>query len=211
MSKPKILVVPVTPFDQNCSVVWDEGTGAGAVVDPGGDVEAIVEAVGQSGARIEKILLTHGHIDHAGGAAELKERLRVPIEGPHTDDLFLLENLEASGAQYGMKSRPVTPDRWLAEGDRVTVGGLEFEVLLCPGHTPGSVVLFSPEHRFCFMGDVLFKGSVGRSDFPYGSHEILIRSIKTKLLPLGDDVSFLPGHGPASTIGEERRTNPFLS
>lgn len=211
MSKPKILVVPVTPFEQNCSVVWDEDTGAGAIVDPGGDVDGIAEAVGQSGAKIEKILLTHGHIDHAGGAAELKERLGVPIEGPHTDDRFLLENLESSGAQYGMKSRPVTPDRWLAEGDRVTVGGLAFEVLLCPGHTPGSVVLFSPEHRFCFMGDVLFKGSVGRSDFPYGSHEILIRSIKTKLLPLGDDVSFLPGHGPASTIGEERRTNPFLS
>src|SRR4051812_19505381 len=165
MSTPKILVVPVTPFEQNCSIVWDEDTLAGAVVDPGGDVDRIVATIEQSGARIEKILLTHGHIDHAGGAAELRDRLGVAIEGPHTDDLFLLEGLERSGAPFGISARPVVPDRWLAEGDEVRVGGLAFEVLLCPGHTPGSVVLFAPEHRFCFMGDVLFKGSVGRSDF----------------------------------------------
>jgi len=211
MTKPKIMVVPVTPFQQNCSIVWDEETGAGAVVDPGGDVDVITQAIDKSGARIEKILLTHGHIDHAGGAAELKERLGLPIEGPHTDDLFLLNALAESGAQYGMDgARPIVPDRWLAEGDEVTVGGLLFSVLHCPGHTPGSVVLFNAEHRFCLMGDVLFKGSVGRTDLPYGSHESLIRAIKTKVLPLGDDVSFLPGHGTASTLGEEGRSNPFL-
>jgi len=212
MTKPKIMVVPVTPFQQNCSVVWDEDLGRGAVVDPGGDVETIIQAIAKSGATIEKILLTHGHIDHAGGAAALKERLGVPIEGPHTDDLFLLQSLDQSGAQYGMADvRPMTPDRWLKQGDDVTVGGLAFSILECPGHTPGSVVLFNREHRFCFMGDVLFKGSVGRSDFPYGNHETLIRSIKQKIIPLGDDVSFLPGHGAASTVGEERRSNPFLT
>jgi glyoxylase-like metal-dependent hydrolase (beta-lactamase superfamily II) len=135
----------------------------------------------------------------------------VPIEGPHADDLFLLEGLARSGAQYGIDARPVVPDRWLVEDDEVRIGGLRFAVLECPGHTPGSVVLFNPDHRFCFMGDVLFKGSVGRSDFPYGDHGTLIRSIKEKIFPLGDDVSFLPGHGPASTVGEERQSNPFLT
>jgi hydroxyacylglutathione hydrolase len=211
MSKPQILIVPVTPFQQNCSVVWDEETNIGAVVDPGGDVDAIEQAIAKSAARIEKILLTHGHIDHAGGAAELKTRLGVSIEGPHTDDRFLLDVLDRSGAQYGMDyAKPVTPERWLEEGDKVTIGGLNFSVLRCPGHTPGSVVFYDSEHRFCFMGDVLFQGSVGRTDLPRGDHATLVRSIKEKLLPLGDDVSFLPGHGPASTIGDERRTNPFL-
>jgi hydroxyacylglutathione hydrolase len=211
MTKPKIMVVPVTPFQQNCALIWNEETQAGAVVDPGGDVDVITQAIAKSGARIDKILLTHGHIDHAGGAAELKERLGVPIEGPHADDLFLLEGLGHSGAQFGIDARPVVPDRWLIEGDEVRIGGLRFDVLECPGHTPGSVVLFNPDHRFCFMGDVLFKGSVGRSDFPYGDHGTLIRSIKEKIFPLGDDVSFLPGHGPASTVGEERQSNPFLT
>jgi glyoxylase-like metal-dependent hydrolase (beta-lactamase superfamily II) len=210
MTIPKIMIVPVTPFEQNCAVLWDEDSRAGAVVDPGGDVDAIAQAIAKSGAAIEKILLTHGHIDHAGGAAELKERLGVPIEGPHTDDLFLLETLDRSGAQYGMEARPVTPDRWLREGDEVRVGDMSFAILECPGHTPGSVVLFNREHRFCLMGDVLFKGSIGRTDLPRGNHETLLRSIREKILPLGDDVSFLPGHGPASTIGEERRSNPFL-
>lgn len=211
MTRPKIMIIPVTPFQQNCSLVWNEDTRIGAVVDPGGDVDMILKAIEQSRVTVEKILLTHGHIDHAGGAAELRDRLKVAIEGPHTEDGFLLEALPKSGAQYGYEARTFTPDRWLKEGDKVTVGALDFSVLECPGHTPGSVVLFNNAHRFCFMGDVLFQGSVGRTDFPYGDHETLIAAIRDKLLPLGDDVAFLPGHGPASTIGEERRGNPFLT
>ncbi len=205
------MIVPVTPFQQNCSLVWNDDTHVGAVIDPGGDVDVILQAIAKTQVTVEKILLTHGHIDHAGGAAELRDRLKVGIEGPHTEDAFLIAGLPKSGAQYGYEARAFTPDRWLKEGDKVTVGALEFAVLECPGHTPGSVVLFSAAHRFCFMGDVLFQGSVGRSDFPYGSHDTLIASIRNKLLPLGDDVAFLPGHGPASSIGEERRSNPFLA
>jgi len=205
------MIVPVTPFQQNCSLVWNDDTRIGAVVDPGGDVDVILKAIGQEKVTVEKILLTHGHIDHAGGAAELRDKLKVAIEGPHTEDAFLLAKLPESGAQFGYRARAVTPDRWLAEGDKVTVGALDFAVLQCPGHTPGSVVLFNEASRFCFMGDVLFQGSVGRTDFPYGDHATLIASIRDKLLPLGDDVAFLPGHGPASTIGEERRSNPFLA
>ncbi len=211
MTRPKIMIIPVTPFQQNCSLVWNDDTRLGAVVDPGGDVDAILQAIEKSQVTVEKILLTHGHIDHAGGAAELRDRLQVGIEGPHTEDAFLLARLKESGAQYGYEARPFTPDRWLKEGDQVTVGALSFAVIECPGHTPGSVVLFNDAHRFCFMGDVLFQGSVGRTDFPYGNHETLIASIRDKLLPLGDDVAFLPGHGPASSIGEERRGNPFLA
>lgn len=205
------MVIPVTPFQQNCSLIWNEDTRIGAVCDPGGDVPVILQAIKQAGVTVEKILLTHGHIDHAGGAAELKEALSVPIEGPHREDLFLLEALPQSGAKYGMEGvRPVVPDRWLAEGDTVTVGALSFAILECPGHTPGSVVFYNAANRFCLMGDVLFQGSVGRTDLPRGSHETLIASIRNKLLPLGDDVAFLPGHGQASTIGEERLNNPFL-
>jgi glyoxylase-like metal-dependent hydrolase (beta-lactamase superfamily II) len=211
MTRPKIIIVPVTPFQQNCSLVWNDDTRIGAVVDPGGDVDVILKAIAQEKVTVEKILLTHGHIDHAGGAAELRDKLDVAIEGPHTEDAFLLAKLPESGAQFGYEARAVTPDRWLAEGDKVTVGALAFAVLQCPGHTPGSVVLFNEANRFCFMGDVLFQGSVGRSDFPYGDHATLIASIRDKLLPLGDDVAFLPGHGPASTIGQERRSNPFLA
>jgi hydroxyacylglutathione hydrolase len=211
MTRPKIMIIPVTPFQQNCSLVWNEDTLIGAVVDPGGDVDMILKAIAQSQVKVEKILLTHGHIDHAGGAAELRDKLKVGIEGPHTEDAFLLDALPQSGAQYGYEARVVTPDRWLREGDQVTVGALRFSVLECPGHTPGSVVLFNQANRFCFMGDVLFQGSVGRTDFPYGDHATLIASIRDKLLPLGDGVAFLPGHGPASTIGEERRSNPFLA
>ncbi|MGE3832112.1 MAG: MBL fold metallo-hydrolase [Parvibaculaceae bacterium] len=211
MAPPKIMVIPVTPFQQNCSLIWNEDTRIGAVCDPGGDVPTILQAIKQAGVTVEKILLTHGHIDHAGGAAELKEQLSVPIEGPHREDLFLLEALPQSGAKYGMEGvRPVVPDRWLAEGDTVTVGALSFAILECPGHTPGSVVFYNAANRFCLMGDVLFQGSVGRTDLPRGSHETLIASIRNKLLPLGDDVAFLPGHGQASTIGEERLNNPFL-
>ena len=211
MAKLKVLIIPVTPFQQNCSLVFDEETKRGAIVDPGGDVPDILKAIEQSNVKIEKILLTHGHIDHAGGAAELRDALGVQIEGPHEDDLFLLNDLPKSGAKYGMvDSRSVVPDRWLKDGDEVTVAGLKFSILHAPGHSPGSVVFFNDENRFALMGDVLFQGSVGRTDFPYGSQETLMKSIKEKVLPLGDDVVFLPGHGPASQIGVERKTNPFI-
>ena len=211
MSQLAITVVPVTLFEQNCSLVWNSETKEGVVVDPGGDLARIRAAIKEKGVTVDKILLTHGHIDHAGGAAELAAELGVPIGGPHQADAFLLERLAQAGAAYGITgARPVTPTRWLEEGDRVMIGGSEFEVLHCPGHSPGSVVFFSRELGFALMGDVLFRGSVGRSDIPGGDHATLISSIKSKLLPLGDEVSFLPGHGPASTIGEERRSNPFL-
>jgi glyoxylase-like metal-dependent hydrolase (beta-lactamase superfamily II) len=204
-------VVPVTLFQQNCSLLWDTTSRIGAVVDPGGDVDRIRQAIAGEGLSIEKILITHGHIDHAAGAAELKAALgNVPIEGPHTADKFLMDNLVQQGAAMGIPARNVTSDRWLEEGDTVSVAGHTFEVLHCPGHSPGSVVYVNRPQRFILMGDVLFKGSIGRTDFPYGDHAALIRAIKTKLLPLGDDFAFLCGHGPMSTIGEERETNPFL-
>lgn len=211
MAKLNVIVVPVTPFQQNCSIVFDTETKRGAVVDPGGDLDAIQEAVAKAGVTIEKIILTHGHIDHAGGAGELRGALKVTIEGPHRADDFLLQGLPESGAKYGMlTARTVTPDRWLAEGDEVTVGGLRFRVIEAPGHSPGSVVLFEAANKFALMGDVLFQGSIGRTDFPYGSHETLISSIRNKVLPLGDEVVFLPGHGSPSQIGRERVSNPFL-
>jgi hydroxyacylglutathione hydrolase len=211
----KTTIVPVTPFQQNCAIVWDEATRRGVVVDPGGDVEQIRDAIGKQGVRVERILLTHGHIDHAGGAAALREALAkdgaaVPIEGPDERDRFLLDGLERQGQAYGIAGvRNVLPDRWLVEGDTVEIGGHPFQVLHCPGHTPGHVVFFNAADRFALVGDVLFQGSVGRSDFPYGDGQALIRSIRDKLFPLGDDVAFLCGHGPGSTIGSERRTNPY--
>jgi hydroxyacylglutathione hydrolase len=204
-------IIPVTPLQQNCTLLWCEETKKAAVFDPGGDLLRIQEAVGKVGVTVEKILLTHGHTDHAGGATELKERLGVPIEGPHRADLYLLERLPETGRSFGMTgARAVTPDRWLDEGDTVTVGNASFSVLHCPGHSPGSVVFVQAEQRFAIMGDVLFRGSVGRTDLPGGDHEALIRSIKDKILPLGDDLTFICGHGPASTVGAERATNPFL-
>ena len=211
MAKLKALIIPVTTFQQNCSLIFDEEAKRGAIVDPGGDVPVILKAIEQSNVEIEKILLTHGHIDHAGGAAELRDALGVKIEGPQRDDLFLLNDLPKSGAKYGMVDvRVVVPDRWLDEGDEVTVAGLKFSILHAPGHSPGSVIFFNDENRFALMGDVLFQGSVGRTDFPYGSEKTLLKSIREKVLPLGDDVVFLPGHGPASQIGVERKTNPFI-
>ena len=221
----KAALVTVTPFQQNCAILWEETTRRGAVVDPGGEVEHILAAIDEHGVGVEKILLTHGHIDHAGGAAALKEALQrpdqpgaggeasgdIPIEGPDERDLFLLEGLAQQGRAYGLAdARNVTPDRWLREGDEVTIGGHAFAVLHCPGHTPGHLVLVNAAARFAIVGDVLFRGSVGRTDLPYGDHEALIRSIETKLLPLGDDVAFICGHGPGSTIGAERQSNPFL-
>jgi hydroxyacylglutathione hydrolase len=211
MAKLKVLIIPVTPFRQNCSLVFNEENMRGAIVDPGGDVPDILKAIEQSNVKIEKILLTHGHIDHAGGAAELRDALGVQIEGPHSDDLFLLQELPERGVNFGiMDARSLEPDRWLKDGDEVEVAGLKFSVLHAPGHSPGSVVFFNDENRFALMGDVLFQGSVGRTDFPYGSHDTLMVSIKEKVLPLGDDVAFLPGHGSASQIGVERKTNPFI-
>jgi glyoxylase-like metal-dependent hydrolase (beta-lactamase superfamily II) len=210
MAKFRAGIIPVTPFQQNCTLLWEEASMRGAVIDPGGDLNTIIDAIGDIGIAVDKILLTHGHIDHAGGAAELKERLGVPIEGPHRADAPLLERLAETGRSYGMEARPVTPDRWLDEGDEVTIGDLRFNVLHCPGHSPGSVVMVSAEEPFAIVGDVLFRGSVGRTDLPGGDPAALIHAIKTKLLPLGDDVAFICGHGPPSTIGEERKSNPFL-
>ena len=213
----KAAVIPVTPFQQNCSLLWDEDTGKGVVVDPGGGVDRIMSAVAETGATVERILLTHGHMDHAGGAAALREALAEgraappPIIGPDERDRFLLESLAEQSARFGIEgARNVLPDRWLSEGDRVEIGGVPFSVLHCPGHTPGHVVFVSEALRFALVGDVLFQGSVGRTDFPYGDHEALIEAITTKLLPLGDDIAFLCGHGPGSRFGQERLSNPFL-
>ncbi len=207
----KAAIVPVTPFQQNCTLIWDPETMQGAVVDPGGDLDRIEAAIAEVGMKPEKILLTHGHIDHAGGAAELRERLGgIPIEGPHAAERPLLDNLDKQGEAYGIEARAVTPDRWLADGDTVSVAGHTFEVMHCPGHSPGSVVLVNRPQRFALMGDVLFQGSIGRTDLPMGSHEALMNSIRTKVMTLDDDFAFICGHGPTSTIGQERRTNPFI-
>ncbi len=216
MSEPaaagfKAAILPVTPFQQNCTLIWDAKSNVGAVVDPGGDIETIQAAITEVGMKVEKILLTHGHIDHAGGADELRDILGVKIEGPHPADRFLLDNLDRQGDAYGIEARPVSPDRWLDEGDTVTVAGHTFEVLHCPGHSPGSVVFVNRAQKFMLAGDVIFAGSIGRTDFPYGDHDALISAIKSKLFPLGDDFAFICGHGPTSTIGAERKSNPFLT
>ncbi len=206
----KAAVIQVTPFQQNCSLIWDDTTKVGAVTDPGGDLDRIQAAIQQVGMRVEKILLTHGHIDHAAGAADLRDALGVEVIGPHRADAFLLNDLEAQGRKYGIDAKSIVPDRWLDEGDTVDVAGHRFDVYHCPGHSPGSVVLFNAMQRFALVGDVLFRGSIGRTDFPYGDHEALISGIKTKLLPLGDDIAFICGHGPTSSFGAERVSNPFL-
>ncbi|MFO0694700.1 MAG: MBL fold metallo-hydrolase [Polyangiales bacterium] len=207
----KVGIVPVTPFQQNCSVVRCEATGKAAIVDPGGDLEDILSALTEMEATPEKILVTHGHLDHAGGVAELAERLGIPVEGPHREDAFLIDTMASQARMFGFGSaRGFTPDRWLEQGDEVKVGELVFEVRHCPGHTPGHVIFLLPEAKLAFVGDVLFQGSIGRTDFPRGDLRTLLDSIAKQLLSLDDDVAFVSGHGPTSTIGRERRTNPFL-
>ena len=210
-------VIPVTPFQQNCAILWDDASKRALVVDPGGDVPRILAAIDQNGVTVERILLTHGHLDHAGGAAGLAAALRarpgagpIPIEGPDRRDQFLLDGIAAQAASYGFEADNVTPDRWLTEGESIALGTHRFDILHCPGHTPGHLVYVNHAAGFALVGDVLFQGSVGRTDFPYGDHAALINAIKTKLLPLGDEFSFLCGHGPGSTIGAERLHNPFL-
>jgi hydroxyacylglutathione hydrolase len=211
MATLKTLIVPVTPFQQNCSIVFDAETKQAAVVDPGGDLERIEDAIKQSGVKIEKILLTHGHIDHAGGAADLASKLGVKVIGPHERDKPVLDNIPNRAAMFNMVgAKGVSPDQWLSEGDVVDVGGLAFRVIEAPGHSPGSVVFYNEVNKFALMGDVLFQNSIGRTDIPGGNHETLLNSIKTKIMVLPDDVTFLPGHGNASQIGAERRSNPFL-
>ena len=204
-------VIPVTAFQQNCCLLRCAQTNRAALVDPGGEPALLLERVRVHGVELEKILLTHGHIDHAGATAELAERARVPIEGPQREERFWIDMLPRQAAMFGLgPSRAFEPDRWLEGGDTVTVGALVFEVRHCPGHTPGHVIFFCAAARFALVGDVLFQGSIGRTDFPRGDYDTLIRSIQEQLLPLGDDVRFLPGHGPMSTFGAERRSNPFL-
>lgn len=212
MGQLNAIIVPVTPFQQNCAILFDAETKQGVVIDPGGDVEAIGEALKEIGVTVQAIWLTHGHIDHAGGAMDLKDALGIDIVGPHQGDRPLLENLENQARMFGVGDsvRNVVPDRYLNDGESVSFGSHVFEVLHCPGHAPGHVVFFNRAARFALVGDVLFRGSIGRTDLFGGDHAALIASIKTKLLPLGDDVGFLCGHGPGGNFGEERRTNPFL-
>ncbi|KFX07156.1 hypothetical protein KP22_03435 [Pectobacterium betavasculorum] len=207
----KYQIVPVTAFSQNCTLLWCEKTNEAAIVDPGGDAEKIKRAVADTGISVKQILLTHGHLDHVGAAAELAEHYQVAIIGPQIEDAFWLEGLPAQSRMFGLEEcAPLTPSRWLQEGDEVCVGETTLTVFHCPGHTPGHIVFFDAESRLAQVGDVIFNGGVGRTDFPQGDHRALIASIKNKLLPLGDDVTFIPGHGPMSTLGHERKTNPFL-
>jgi glyoxylase-like metal-dependent hydrolase (beta-lactamase superfamily II) len=208
----KVSILPVTPFQQNCSLLVDEATNRAAIVDPGGDIARIEAALAKTGATLERILVTHGHMDHCGATAVLARRTGVPIEGPHLDDKFWIDQVAESGSRFGMSDcEPFVPLRWLKGGDRVTVGETALEVRHCPGHTPGHVIFYSAADQIAIVGDVLFQGSIGRTDLPRGDYATLIRSITTQLWPLGNDVTFVPGHGPVSTFGDEREHNPFVS
>ena len=213
MSEPPLraAILPVTPLQQNCSLVWCTKTMRGAFVDPGGDLPKLRDAVARAGVTIEKILITHGHIDHCGSAGIFAEELGVPIEGPHEADRFWIARLEDDGRNYGVTGKPFEPDRWLVDGDQVTVGAVVFDVRHCPGHTPGHVVFHHPESKLAIVGDVLFQGSIGRTDFPLGNHQQLLDAITGRLWPMGGETSFIPGHGPMSTFAQERRTNPFVA
>ena len=212
MSEPPLraAIIPVTPLQQNCTLLWCTGTMRGAFVDPGGDLQKLKAAAAQTGVSVEKILLTHGHIDHCGSAGILAEELGIAIEGPHEEDRFWIDRLEADGAKYGIVGRPFEPSRWLQDGDRVNVGELVLNVAHTPGHTPGHVVFHHPQSNLALVGDVLFRGSIGRWDFERGDQQQLLRSITGKLWPMGDETAFIPGHGPMSTVGHERATNPFV-
>ena len=204
-------IIPVTPYQQNCSLIWCETTRSAALIDPGGDVDRLLAAGDQAGVKLEKLLLTHAHLDHVGGTLELARKLKLPIYGPQEADAFWLDLLPDQARMFGFPpAEAFRPDRWLHDGDIVELGSLRLEVLHCPGHTPGHVVFFEPASRHAFVGDVLFKDSIGRTDFPKGNHAALISAIQTKLFPLGDDVAFVPGHGPMSTFGHERQHNPYV-
>ena len=207
----KAAILPVTPLQQNCSLIWCTKTNKAALIDPGGDLDKLKAAVAQAGVELEKILITHGHIDHCGESGILAKELGLPIEGPQEDDRFWISRLGEDGKKYGINGEVFEPDRWLNDGDKVTVGELELDVIHCPGHTPGHVVFFHEPSRFAIVGDVLFQGSIGRTDFPMGNHQDLLDAITQKLWPLGEDVTFIPGHGPTSTFGQERKTNAFVS
>jgi glyoxylase-like metal-dependent hydrolase (beta-lactamase superfamily II) len=208
----KAAIITVTPFQQNCSVIWKEDTKIAAVNDPGGDLEIIEKFIDDQGLTLSKIFITHGHLDHAAGARELADNFKVDIEGPQIEDEFLTSTLEMQGKSYGMDSaQNFTPDRWLNEGDQIELDGEKLDVYHCPGHTPGHVIFHHKESKLAIVGDVLFQGSVGRTDLPGGSMDALIAAIRKKVLPLGDDITFIPGHGPISTIGQERLTNPYVA
>ena len=205
-------VIPVTPYQQNCCLFWCEKRGSAAIIDPGGECDHLIAQLKELELKPEMILLTHGHMDHAGGAMTLAEQLQLPIIGPHREDSFLLDNMDKQAEMFGFgDARRCIPDRWLNHGDEITLGDETLEVIHTPGHTPGHVVFFHKQSRLAQVGDVLFSGSVGRTDFPRGDHDTLLNSIRKRLWPLGEDVRFIPGHGPDSTFGVERKTNPFVA
>lgn len=203
-------IIPVTAFQQNCSLIWCTKTMRGALVDPGGDLDKLKAGVAKAGVTLEKLLITHGHMDHCGLAGVLAQELDLPLEGPHEDDRFWIEGLDNPNTRMGLEGKSFEPTRWLQDGDTVTVGELTLDVIHCPGHTPGHVVFFHEASRLAIVGDVIFQGSIGRTDFPKGDHQQLIASITEKLWPLGKDVNFIPGHGPMSSFGHEMLTNPFV-
>lgn len=204
-------IIPVTAYQQNCSLIWCEATRQAALIDPGGDMPLLLHHIEAQRIQLEKVLLTHGHLDHVGAAKQVAEHFGIPIIGPHQADAFWLQLLPKQAEMFGFEPlAPFMPDQWLQAGETVTLGEVQLQVLHCPGHTPGHVVFYNARQKLAFVGDVLFKGSIGRTDFPQGDYDTLINSIEQELLPLGDDVRFVPGHGPMSTLGEERLTNPFL-